>query len=86
MGPFLPVLDLRNRNVQSLAEVSGCSEDFQALGLGPEIQLIAKATTGMAVVLVCHDVDDEGVRIVAASEGTETTSPISTVVKRLNVK
>lgn len=86
MGPFLPVVDFRNRNVQSVAEVLGCVEDRQALGLRPEVKLVTRVSADMAVELVRRDIDDEGARIITASPGAETASPISTVVKRLNVK
>ena len=86
MGPFLSVVDFRNRNVQLVAEVLGCVEDCQALGLRPEVKLVTRVSTDMAVELVRRDIDDEGAWIITASPGTETALPISTLVKRLNFK
>ena len=69
VGPFLPVVDFGNRNVQSVAEILGGVEDRQDLGLRPEVELVPQVATDMAVELVRRDANDEAARIVTACQG-----------------
>lgn len=82
----LPTVDFRKRNLQPLAEIAGGVEEREARCVAPEFQLIAAAMTGVAVIRVGSDVDDEEPRVLAALKETATTQVITAAAEGLKAQ